>query len=204
MDLQDLLTRAPVLPVLTIERIDDSVPLARALVRGGLPVLEVTLRTDCALAAIRRIAEEVPEATVGAGTITRPADLDACAKAGARFAVSPGLSPALIRAAADFPLPLLPGVMTPSEALTAREAGFSCLKLFPAEPAGGRGLLRAMAGPLPELRFCPTGGIDAESFRQYLALPNVLCVGGSWVAPRAAIEQQLWDRIESLAREASR
>ena len=202
MSLPDLLTRAPVLPVLTIEDLDDAVPLARALVRGGLSVLEVTLRTPCALDAIRRMQEEVPDAVIGAGTITRAEHLDDCARAGARFAVSPGLSPELAAAASDHPLPLLPGIMTPSEAMSAQESGFTCLKLFPAEAAGGRRLLKSMAGPLPDLRFCPTGGIDAGSFHQYLALPNVLCVGGSWVAPKAAIEQRRWDRIESLAREA--
>lgn len=202
MSLPELLTRASVLPVLTIDDLDNAVPLARALARGGLSLLEVTLRTPCALDAIRRIHDEVPEAVVGAGTVTRPSHLEDCVRAGAQFAVSPGLSPDLAAAARDHSLPLLPGVMTPSEAMTAQDAGFSCLKLFPAEAAGGRRLLESMAGPLPDLRFCPTGGIGADNFRQYLALPNVLCVGGSWVAPKAAIEQRRWDRIESLAREA--
>ncbi len=203
MNFRDVLRRARVLPVLLIERADQAVPLAHALAAGGLTVLEVTLRTEAALEAIRRIAAEVPEVTVGAGTVTRTPDLDAVRDAGGRFAVSPGFLPDLARAARDSGLPLLPGIMTPSEALAARDHGLEILKLFPAEAAGGIGLLKALNGPLPDLSFCPTGGIGASSFRDYLALPNVVCVGGSWVAPAAAVEAGDWNRITELAREAS-
>ena len=202
--LRELLAPVPVIPVLTIGDPDAAVPLARALIDGGLPVLEVTLRTPKALEAIRRIAAEVPGAEVGAGTVTRPAEVEAAARAaGARFAVSPGLTPALAAAAREAELPLLPGVVTPSEALAARELGFTFLKLFPARAAGGPALLKSLAGPLPDLVFCPTGGIGAADFRDYLALKNVLCVGGSWVAPAAAVAAGDWPRITELAREAS-
>lgn len=203
-NLRDLLARAPVIPVLTIEDADTAVNLGRALVAGGLPVLEVTLRTPAALDAIRRMVAEVEGAIVGAGTITRSADLLEVAEAGAQFAVSPGLTDGLAYAAADSETPLLPGVMTPSEAMAARDRGFDTLKLFPARPAGGIALLKAFAGPLADLAFCPTGGISADDFRDYLALPNVLCVGGSWVAPRDAVAQGDWQRITQLASEASR
>ncbi len=203
MSFYDLLSRARVLPVLKIEHAEQAVQLARALAAGGLTVLEVTLRTEAALEAIRRIAAEVSEVTVGAGTVTRARDLDAVADAGGTFAVSPGLVPELARAARDSGLPLLPGVMTPSEAIAARDHGFNILKLFPAGPAGGIALLRALAGPLPELAFCPTGGVGVSSFRDYLALPNVVCVGGSWVAPCKAVESGDWRTITDLAREAA-
>ncbi|MCP3960392.1 MAG: bifunctional 4-hydroxy-2-oxoglutarate aldolase/2-dehydro-3-deoxy-phosphogluconate aldolase [bacterium] len=202
MDLRELLSRARVLPVLNVADAGKAVPLARALAAGGLSVLEVTLRTDAALEAIRRIAEEVPEATIGAGTVTRARDFAAVRDAGGQFAVSPGFTPALAKAARRASLPFLPGVMTPSEALAARGRGFDVLKLFPAGPAGGIALLKALGGPLPELAFCPTGGLDASSFRDYLALPNVVCVGGSWVAPPDAVEAAAWDRITGLAKEA--
>ena len=202
--LRELLARAPVIPVLTLDDPDAAADLGRALVAGGLPVLEVTLRTPTALESIRRMAAEVEGAVVGAGTITRPSDLEAVAEAGGRFAVSPGLTPDLAQAAGDVDVPLLPGVMTPSEAMGARDRGFSTLKLFPARPAGGIALLKAMAGPLADLAFCPTGGISSNDFRDYLALPNVLCVGGSWVAPRDAIRAGDWQRITQLAAETSR
>ena len=204
MSLHDLLQRARVLPVLKIEHAEQAVPLAHALSAGGLSVLEVTLRTEGALDAIRRIVAEVPEVTVGAGTVTRPREIDAVREAGGVFAVSPGFSGELAQTARDADLPLLPGVMTPSEALAARDQGLCLLKLFPAGPAGGIDLLKALRGPLPELSFCPTGGIDASSFRDYLALPNVVCVGGSWVAPAAAVTAGDWPRITDLAREACR
>lgn len=203
-NLRELLARASVIPVLTIENADTAVDLGRALVEGGLTVLEVTLRTPAALESIRRMVAEVEGAVVGAGTVTRSADLLAVADAGGRFAVSPGLTDGLAYAVDDMELPLLPGVMTPSEAMSARDRGFDTLKLFPARPAGGLALLKAMAGPLADLAFCPTGGISAKDFRDYLALPNVLCVGGSWVAPRDAVEQGDWQRITQLASEASR
>lgn len=202
-DPADLLRGIGVLPVLTLGEPDTAVAVARALAAGGLRVLEVTLRTPQALAAITAIAAALPEVVVGVGTVRRPDDLRAAHDAGARFAVSPGLTPRLAAAAAGAPLPLVPGVATASEAMAAADAGLRTLKLFPAEAAGGRALLRALAEPLPELRFCPTGGIDGRSFRDYLALPNVLCVGGSWVAPRALVEARDWDAITTLAREAT-
>lgn len=203
MSFRDVLRRARVLPVLEIERAEDAVPLARALAAGGLDVLEVTLRTDAAIDAIRRIATELPEVTVGAGTVTRARDVEAVRDAGARFAVSPGFTSDLARAARTADLPLLPGVMTPSEALAARDHGLKLLKLFPATVAGGVAMLKAIGGPLPELSFCPTGGISASNFRDYLALRNVLCVGGSWVAPSSTVVANDWAHITELAREAS-
>ena len=199
-----MLRRSPVVPVLTIDREEDAVPLARALVAGGLRVLEVTLRTPAALGALRRMAEEVSDAVVGVGTVTRAEDLTASAQAGARFAVSPGLTRGLAAAAQDHEIPLLPGVMTPSEAMEALDAGFDTLKLFPAEVAGGIRFLKALGGPLPDLAFCPTGGISPSNFRDYLKLENVLCVGGSWVAPKEAIAKGDWSRITELAQETAR
>lgn len=203
MDTRSIMRTAPVIPVLVIDDAADAVALARALVDGGLPVLEVTLRTPAALAAIERIAAELPEAIVGVGTVRNAADLAASLRAGARFAVSPGLTPALAAAARDSELPLLPGVMTASEAMAAMEAGFDALKLFPAQQAGGIGMLKAIAGPFPELLFCPTGGISPENFRDFLAQPNVACVGGSWLAPRALVAAADWDAIRRLASEAA-
>lgn len=199
MNLRKIMQQGPVIPVLTITDPAHAVPLAQALVAGGLPVLEVTLRTPAALAAITAMATQVPGAIVGAGTLTRPEDFRQVADAGAQFAVSPGLTPALIEAAAACGLPFLPGVMTPSEVLYARAAGFTELKLFPAVPAGGIGMLKALAGPFPELAFCPTGGIEARTLADFLALPTVLCVGGSWVAPVDAVARGDWDRITALA-----
>lgn len=203
MSFHDVLSRARVLPVLKIKRAENAVPLARALAAGGLKVLEVTLRTEAAIDAIRRIAAEVPEVTVGAGTVTRARELEPIREAGGRFAVCPGLVPELARAALAADLPLLPGVMTPSEALAARDLGFNILKLFPADTAGGIPFLKALSGPLPDLAFCPTGGIGASSFRDYLELPNVVCVGGSWVAPATSVDAADWARITELARDAS-
>lgn len=198
--LRALLGNVPVIPVLVVDDVEHALPLARALVAGGLPVLEVTLRTAVALEAIERMAS-VPGAVVGAGTVLSPADLDAARRAGARFAVSPGLEPALSEAAAASDIPLLPGVMTPSEAMAARARGFTFLKLFPAAVAGGVGFLKALGGPLPDLIFCPTGGIGADTFRDYLALSNVHCVGGSWVAPASVLRDGDWGRVTELARE---
>lgn len=203
MDLKSLLTTVPVIPVLTIQRLSDAVPLARALVAGGLNVLEVTLRTDIALQAVEQISQQVEGAVVGVGTVIRGDDLHSSARAGATFAVSPGLNQELVEAARDSEIPLLPGVMTPSEAMQARQQGFRLLKLFPASVAGGIPFLRALGGPLPDLEFCPTGGIGAETFRDYLALPNVLCVGGSWVAPSRVIAAGGWQTITRLAEEAT-
>ncbi|MBX6323966.1 MAG: bifunctional 4-hydroxy-2-oxoglutarate aldolase/2-dehydro-3-deoxy-phosphogluconate aldolase, partial [Rhodospirillaceae bacterium] len=183
--LEALLRRARIVPVLTIRERAQAVPLARALCEGGLSVLEVTLRTPAALEAARAIMAEVPQAVVGLGTLTEPGDLERAAAVGARFAVSPGATPALLAAGAAAALPFMPGVATVSEAMQARAAGFTLLKLFPAEAAGGAALLQAVAGPLPDLAFCPTGGIDEANLARYLALPNVAAVAGSWLAPAA-------------------
>lgn len=198
-----LLQRAPVVPVLTIERAADAVPLARALVEGGLPVLEVTLRTAAALDAIAAIASEVPDAVVGAGTIAKADDIAAALGRGARFLVSPGASPALADAMAQAGVPALPGCATVSEALALAERGFRVLKFFPAQASGGTRWLHAAAAPLPHLRFCPTGGIDTRNARDYLALANVPAVGGSWVAPKDALAAGDFARIAALAREAA-
>lgn len=196
----DLLRRAVVIPVLTIDCIDHAVPLARALARGGLTVLEITLRTEAALDAIARIAGEVEAATVGAGTVLSRADRDRAAKAGAQFAISPGLTQDLL---APHDLPLVPGVATASEIMTGLEAGLTVFKFFPAMPMGGVNLLKAWAGPFPQVRFCPTGGVDADNAAALLAQPNVLCVGGAWVAPRALVEAGRWEEITGLAERAA-
>jgi 2-dehydro-3-deoxyphosphogluconate aldolase/(4S)-4-hydroxy-2-oxoglutarate aldolase len=202
-DALPLLARAPVIPVLTIERLADAVPLARALVAGGLPVLEVTLRTHAAPEAIAAIAAEVADAVVGAGTITKSDDIAAALKAGAKYLVSPGTPPALADALAEAPVPALPGCATASEAMALTAHGFTVLKFFPAEASGGIAWLKAVAAPLPDLRFCPTGGIDARNAAAYLALPNVDAVGGSWVVPKDAIAAGDYTRITTLAREAA-
>lgn len=181
------LIESPVIPVLTIQRAEDAVPLARALLAGGLKVVEVTLRTPAALEALRAIVAEVPDAIVGVGTVTKTLDITHAVDAGADFLVSPGTPSELARALADAPIPALPGCATVSEAMTLAAMGFPVLKFFPAEPSGGVRWLNAVAEPLPDVRFCPTGGINADSARSYLALRNVLAVGGSWVAPAAAI-----------------
>ena len=196
-----ILDQAPVIPVIMIENVADAVPLAQALVAGGIRVLEVTLRTDAALEAIRRIRNEVPDAIVGAGTVLTPAQLDQVAETGAAFAVSPGATRTLFDAAESSPVPLLPGTSTASEVMTALERGYTFMKLFPAEAVGGTALLSSLASPLPAARFCPTGGIDPDKAKRYLVLPNVVCVGGSWLAPRDAIRDGNWMRITDLARE---
>lgn len=200
----DLLSRAPVIPVLTIARLEDAVPLARALVAGGLDVLEVTLRTPVALAALTRIKRELPEAAVGAGTIVTPADLEVAVTAGADFLVSPGATRELIEAARDLPVPLLPGAATVSEAMQLLARGFRHQKFFPAEASGGVAFLKALHAPLPDIVFCPTGGISATNAPFYLDLPNVACVGASWPAPDAAIRAGDWQGIETAARAASK
>ena len=198
----DIMRTSAVIPVIAIDDIAHAVPLARALVAGGIRVLEVTLRTMHGLAAIRAMAE-VPGAIVGVGTLTQPEEFAAARDAGAVFGVSPGLTPALIAAAKSSGLPLLPGVMTPSEVMAAREAGFRQLKLFPAVPAGGVGMLNAIAGPLGDVIFCPTGGISQQTAPQFLACKNVACVGGSWLTPKDALESGDWARITALALAAS-
>lgn len=200
MNIRDYLRLSPVVPVLVIREVKDAVPLARALVKGGLKVLEVTLRTPAALDAIARIAAEVPDAVVAAGTVLTPTDLDRAAKAGARFAFSPGLADFMLE---EGKIPILPGVATASEVMRGMIAGHGAFKFFPAVPAGGVGALKALHGPLPDIAFCPTGGIDAANAAQFLSLPNVLCVGGSWVAPAKAVESGDWAAIEALAREAA-
>ncbi|MCA0304893.1 MAG: bifunctional 4-hydroxy-2-oxoglutarate aldolase/2-dehydro-3-deoxy-phosphogluconate aldolase [Proteobacteria bacterium] len=194
---------APVIPVLTVERVADAVPLARALVRGGLPALEITLRTPAALEAMAAIAAEVEGAVVGAGTVLEPGQVDKIVAAGARFAVSPGFSPAVGRVIRDVGLPFLPGIQTVSESLAVAEQGWRVQKFFPADVAGGPGWLKAVAAPLAGLRFCPTGGVGPDTAPAYLALANVVCVGGSWVAPRDAIASKNWLQVERLAAAAA-
>ena len=199
MTLEEMLTAAPVVPVLTIEDEAHAVPLGRALVAGGLPMLEVTLRTPAAIGAIRRIAAEVEGAVVGAGTVLNARDLERAVGAGARFAVSPGLPDG---AKPDGPVPLLPGVATATELMRAIAAGFQFLKFFPAVPAGGLNMLKAFAPVFQQARFCPTGGITVENAPEFLALANVVCVGGSWVAPGAALRAGDWGRVTELAQAA--
>jgi 2-dehydro-3-deoxyphosphogluconate aldolase / (4S)-4-hydroxy-2-oxoglutarate aldolase len=203
MDVTAIAALAPVIPVLTIDKVSEAPPLARALVKGGLTALEITLRTDSALAAIKAIAEDVPDAVVGAGTVLDEDQLTQAHEAGARFIVSPGCTPALAEAATRAAVPFIPGVQTVSEALALTERGFRLLKFFPADSAGGLGWLKAVAAPLAGVRFCPTGGVSADSAPAYLALANVACVGGSWVAPRDAVASKDWQRIERLAAAAS-
>jgi 2-dehydro-3-deoxyphosphogluconate aldolase / (4S)-4-hydroxy-2-oxoglutarate aldolase len=202
-NIRDIMAISTVIPVLTILRLEHAVPLAEALVRGGLRVLEVTLRTSCALEAIRAIRAAVPDAIVGGGTLTRARDFSACAAVGAQFGVTPGLTTELIAAAAKSGFPLLPGIMTPGELIAARTAGFDACKLFPAQQAGGVGMLKALGGPFPDQVFCPTGGVPRANAVDYLTLPNVVCVGGSWITPAAAMATADWATIESLAREAA-
>ena len=196
---EKLLEQAPVVPVVVLDDAEAAVPLARALVEGGLPVIEVTLRTPAATEAVRRIAAEVPEAVVGTGTVRTPADVRASVDAGARFLVSPGTTPRLLDAMEDSGLDLLPGTSSISEMLAVAERGHTAMKFFPAEAAGGRPYLKAVAGPLPELRFCPTGGITVDSAPDYLALRNVACVGGTWLTPADAVAAGDVDRIRELA-----
>lgn len=196
---EKLLEQAPVVPVVVLDDAEAAVPLARALVEGGLPVIEVTLRTPAATEAVRRIAAEVPGAVVGTGTVRTPADVRASVDAGARFLVSPGTTPRLLDAMEDSGLDLLPGTSSISEMLAVAERGHTAMKFFPAEAAGGRPYLKAVAGPLPELRFCPTGGITVDSAPDYLALPNVACVGGTWLTPADAVAAGDVDRIRELA-----
>jgi 2-dehydro-3-deoxyphosphogluconate aldolase/(4S)-4-hydroxy-2-oxoglutarate aldolase len=202
MNIRDIAGLAPVIPIITIDDAATAVPLARALVAGGLPVIEVTLRTEPALAAARAMIAEVPDAVIGLGTVTRRDHIAAALDIGARFLVSPGFSVDLADLARQSKLPFLPGIATPSELMAAVAAGFSILKFFPAEPAGGVAMLRALHGPFPEVGFCPTGGIDAAKAVSYLELPNVVAVGGSWVAPRTAVIAKDWAKITALARAA--
>jgi len=201
--LHSILSRAPVVPVVVVERAADAVPLARALVAGGLPAIEITLRTAEAMDAIRAVADEVEGAIPGVGTVLDAAQLEEAEKAGARFAVSPGATPRLLDAAAEAGIPLLPGIATAGEAMRLIEHGYRYAKFFPAEPAGGSAYLASIASPLPQLTFCPTGGISLASAPGYLALPNVICVGGSWMLPRALVAAGDWAAIEALSRAAA-
>ena len=203
MQTLELAAHGPVIPVITLQRLDDALPMACALLEGGVRVLELTLRTPVALPAMRAIARELPEIIVGAGTLRSPDDARAALDAGCRFGVSPGYRADLGRVCADIGLPLLPGVATASEVMAATADGHHFLKFFPAEAAGGLALLEALAGPFADVRFCPTGGITAQSALRYLALSNVAVCGGSWLTPRAAVESQDWPRITALARAAA-
>jgi 2-dehydro-3-deoxyphosphogluconate aldolase/(4S)-4-hydroxy-2-oxoglutarate aldolase len=198
-DIRLLLKQARVVPVLTLDPGQDAIDLCRALLRGGLTMLEVTLRTEGALRAIEMVARDVPAAMIGVGTITRPEQFVQAANAGARFAVSPGVSPSLIEAAGRAALPYLPGTATPSEVMLARAAGLTTLKFFPAKPMGGAATLAALAPVFGDVAFCPTGGITQQDFRDYLALGNVVAVGGSWMAPRASVAARDWAAIERAA-----
>lgn len=198
-----VLRRAPVIPVLTVKDTEDALAQARALIAGGLTVLEITLRTPAAMSAVSVLAKTFPDACIGAGTIVEPDQIIAAAGAGAAFLVSPGMAPGLIESAVRSPVPLLPGAATASEAMALRERGFRALKFFPAEPAGGARYLASLAGPLPDLIFCPTGGIDLAKAANYLMLANVACVGGSWMVAPKLIESKDFGTIELLAREAS-
>jgi 2-dehydro-3-deoxyphosphogluconate aldolase / (4S)-4-hydroxy-2-oxoglutarate aldolase len=199
----DVMRDAPVIPVIVLEDVAHAVPLARALVEGGIRMLEVTLRTKAALACIEAIAGEVPAAIVGAGTVRNPDDARAALTAGARFAVSPGYTRAVGEACRDIGLPLLPGVATGSEVMAALEGGYTELKFFPAQQAGGAAMLKAFGGPFQDVRFCPTGGVSPANAREYLALPNVVCVGGSWLTPAESVRDGDWPRITKVAREAA-
>lgn len=199
----DVMTTSPVIPVIVIKQPDNALPLARALVAGGLKVLEVTLRTAYGLDAIRTIANEVPDAIVGAGTVIEVDQIDAVIEAGGQFMVSPGSTPRLIEAALQKEITLLPGVATPSEAMLLMEYGIAHMKFFPAEAAGGIPMLKSIRGPLPQITFCPTGGITSKTAKDYLTLPNVACVGGSWMVPQHLIDTGDWGVIEALAAEAA-
>ncbi len=198
----DILKTGPVVPVIVIHDLDHAVPLAKALVAGGIRVLEVTLRTPVAIEAIRMISEEVPDAIVGAGTVATEDDLDAVAAAGGVFAISPGLTPTLLSAAINGPIALIPGISTASELMLGMEYGLREFKFFPAEAAGGIQMIKSIGGPFPQATFCPTGGISPENYKKYLGLGNVACVGGSWLAPGDAMEQGAWQKITDLARKA--
>ncbi|MDG3040095.1 bifunctional 4-hydroxy-2-oxoglutarate aldolase/2-dehydro-3-deoxy-phosphogluconate aldolase [Roseicyclus marinus] len=200
---REIAALAPIIPVLVVEDLAHARPLAEALVAGGLPALEVTLRTPCALDAIRAMAA-VPGGVVGAGTLLTPDDIRAAKDAGARFGVSPGATPRLIAASVEIGLPLLPGAATASEVMALFEQGYDMLKFFPAETAGGAPALKSIGGPIPQVAFCPTGGVTPENGPGYLALPNVICAGGSWVAPKASCVAGDWAGIEELARAAAR
>jgi 2-dehydro-3-deoxyphosphogluconate aldolase/(4S)-4-hydroxy-2-oxoglutarate aldolase len=203
VNIREIVEMAPVIPVLTLSDLAHAVPLARALVDGGLRVLEITLRTPVAIGCVDAIRKAVPDAIIGVGTLTRAVDFAAADRAGAQFGVTPGLTPELAAAARGARFPLLPGVMTPTEVIAARLLGFNVLKFFPAHQSGGVDMVCALGAPFPDVLFCPTGGITRASAPDYLALPNVVSVGGSWVAPREMIDARDWHGIEALARDAA-
>ena len=199
---EEILTLGPVVPVIVIERLEDAVPLAKALIAGGVRVLEVTLRTACALDAIKKIIKEVPEAVVGAGTVTSVEQLKQVTEAGVEFVITPGITDSILKAAVSGPVPVIPGIATISELLTAQEYGLTALKFFPAEINGGIAALKAFAGPCGYMKFCPTGGVNPKNYRDYLALDNVLCVGGTWFIPTKAIAKGDFAKITKMAKEA--
>lgn len=198
----DVLNAGPVVPVIVIKKTEQAVPLAQALLKGGIKVLEVTLRSAAAIDAIRLLSREVPDAIVGAGTVASPEDLQAVAAAGAVFAISPGLTPRLLDAANQGPIALIPGIASASELMLGMEMGYTAFKFFPAEAAGGVPMLKSIGGPFPQITFCPTGGVSQDNYHDYLALANVACVGGSWIVPSREIETGNWDAITQLAEKA--
>lgn len=202
LNARQILQQGPVVPVMVIDDLSSAVPLARALVAGGIRVLEITLRTPVAIDAIRQIAAEVDGAIVGAGTVLTPDQFRACREAGSRFVISPGLTPNLLGAAQDAGIPLIPGIATISELMMGMEYGLDAFKFFPAEAAGGIPMLKAIAGPIPQIQFCPTGGITPANYRDYLALKNVSCVGGSWLAPADKVRAGDFAAVTALAKEA--
>ena len=201
--IDDIFHNIPVIPVLSLNNFDDSIGVAKALINGGLNVLEVTLRTDYGLQAIRELKQAFPEAIIGAGTVTTPAQFESAVEAGADFILSPGHTMELLKLASESDIPTIPGISTPSEAMLAMEFGFNRLKFFPAEALGGVNFLRSLNGPFPQLKFCPTGGITINNVSQYLSLSNVFCVGGTWLTPNKLIELKKWKDIQILAVEAS-
>ncbi|QTF91969.1 bifunctional 4-hydroxy-2-oxoglutarate aldolase/2-dehydro-3-deoxy-phosphogluconate aldolase [Halomonas sp. BM-2019] len=202
-EIDSICLKAEVIPVIAIERIEDAVPLAQALYDGGLTVLEITLRTDCALEAIKRIREALPKASIGVGTVLTPAQYRQAEQVGADFVVTPGTTEALYRYGVESPVPMLPGVATVSELMTGWQYGYRRFKFFPAEASGGVKALKAFGGPISEARFCPTGGITLENAEDYLALKNVMCVGGSWLTPKSLVAAEDWNGIRQLAKEAA-
>ncbi|AFV85950.1 bifunctional 4-hydroxy-2-oxoglutarate aldolase/2-dehydro-3-deoxy-phosphogluconate aldolase [Alteromonas sp. DY56-G5] len=199
---EEIFAAGPVVPVLVINDVEKAVPLAKALMEGGIKVLEVTLRTPAAIDVIKRIAEEVPDSLIGAGTVTNAQQLKAVVEAGAKFAISPGMTADLLKAGMDAEIPLIPGISSTSDLMKGKDAGYTHMKFFPAEASGGVKAIKSISGPFPDVTFCPTGGIGPNNYNDYLALNNVKCVGGSWLAPDDAIEAGDWARITQLAKEA--
>ncbi len=202
IDSADVFAAGPVVPVLVIDRVEDAVPIANALVAGGIKVLEVTLRTPVAMDVIREIATHCPEAIIGAGTVTNAEQLKQVTEAGAKFAISPGLTPDLLDAGNNGSIALIPGVSSISELMVGLDKGYSHFKVFPAEASGGVQSLKSIGGPFPDVKFCPTGGINPSNYQDYLALDNVLCCGGSWLCPDSVVKEQNWDEITRLAKTA--